>query len=201
MIGPGTPTAVGQGLEDEVLASLNATEMARRRFREIARIAGLIFQSHPGEQRSSRQLQASSSLYYDVFAQYDPDNLLLAQARAELLANELDMERLARTLRGMQAKTLTVHAIERPTPFALPLMVERFRERLSTETLADRLARMVQALEQAADETTGTHLAPTAVQATDLTWDEPDKPSAQRRARRDAGERGPVRHPRGRHGF
>ena len=201
LIGEGTPTAVGHGLEEEVLSSLNATEMARRRFREIARIAGLIFQSHPGEQRSSRQLQASSSLYYDVFAQYDPDNLLLAQARAELLANELDMERLARTLRGMQAKALTVHAIERPTPFALPLMVERFRERLSTETLADRLARMVQALEQAANKTTGTHLAPPAVQAADLAWDEPDKPNPRRRARRDTGERGPVRHPRGRHGF
>jgi ATP-dependent Lhr-like helicase len=155
ILGEGTPTTIGSGLEEEVLASLNATEMARRRFREIARIAGLIFQSHPGEQRSSRQLQASSSLYYDVFAQYDPDNLLLAQARAELLANELDMERLARTLRGMQAQTLSIHALTRPTPFALPLMVERFRERLSTETLADRLARMVQALEKAADETPG----------------------------------------------
>ncbi len=62
-------------LAEELLASLNATEMARRRFREIARIAGLIFQSHPGERRSSRQIQASASLYYDVFARYDPAQL------------------------------------------------------------------------------------------------------------------------------
>ncbi|MFN9727363.1 ligase-associated DNA damage response DEXH box helicase [Acidovorax sp.] len=156
LIGQATRSAMGSGLQAEVLASLNATEMARRRFREIARIAGLIFQSHPGEQRSSRQLQASSSLYYDVFAQYDPDNLLLAQARAELLAQELDMHRLAHTLQRMQGQQLSVHRLERPTPFALPLMVERFRERLSTETLADRLARMVQALEVAADATMGT---------------------------------------------
>ncbi len=201
ILGEDTPTAIGSGLEEEVLASLNATEMARRRFREIARIAGLIFQSHPGEQRSSRQLQASSSLYYDVFAQYDPDNLLLAQARAELLANELDMERLARTLRGMQAQTLSTHALERPTPFALPLMVERFRERLSTETLADRLARMVQALEKAADDTTGTHLADNPVNPADMAWDVPDGATAPpRRARRgDAGDT--PRRPRRRHGF
>ena len=177
---------MGEGLEAEVLASLNATEMARRRFREIARIAGLIFQSHPGEQRSSRQLQASSSLYYDVFAQYDPGNLLLAQARAELLTNELDMNRLAHTLRGVQAQTLSIHALERPTPFALPQMVERFRERLSTETLADRLARMVQALEQAADATTGTHLAEHPVSPADMVWDLPDRATAStsRRPRR-----------------
>lgn len=201
LIGEGTHTTIGSGLEDEVLASLNATEMARRRFREIARIAGLIFQSHPGEQRSSRQLQASSSLYYDVFAQYDPDNLLLAQARAELLDNELDMERLARTLRGMQGQTLSIHALERPTPFALPLMVERFRERLSTETLADRLARMVQALEKAADNTTGTHLADHPVGPADMAWDVPDSATAPpRRARRgDAGDA--PRRPRRRHGF
>lgn len=201
LIGEGTHTAIGSGLEDEVLASLNATEMARRRFREIARIAGLIFQSHPGEQRSSRQLQASSSLYYDVFAQYDPDNLLLAQARAELLANELDMERLARTLRGMQAQTLSIHALTRPTPFALPLMVERFRERLSTETLADRLARMVQVLEKAADDTTGTHRADNPVSPADMAWDVPDRATTSpRRARRgDAGDT--PRRPRGRHGF
>ncbi|WP_338798810.1 ligase-associated DNA damage response DEXH box helicase [Acidovorax sp. DW039] len=161
LVGDATHSTVGSGLEHEVLASLNATEMARRRFREIARIAGLIFQSHPGEQRSSRQLQASSSLYYDVFAQYDPDNLLLAQARAELLVQELDMDRLARTLQRMKAQTLSVHPLQRPTPFALPLMVERFRERLSTESLGDRLERMVQALEQAADDTMGTHLAAT----------------------------------------
>lgn len=196
LVGDATHSTVGSGLEHEVLASLNATEMARRRFREIARIAGLIFQSHPGEQRSSRQLQASSSLYYDVFAQYDPDNLLLAQARAELLVQELDMDRLAHTLQRMKAQTLSVHPLQRPTPFALPLMVERFRERLSTESLGDRLERMVQALEQAADDTMGTHLAQgLETEHWDLQRDGPEnKPGANRRRR-------PVRERRGRHGF
>ncbi len=140
-------------LAEELLQTLNATEMARRRFREIARIAGLIFQSHPGEQRSNRQIQASASLYYDVFARYDPHNLLLVQARTELLSEELDAERLAHTLAHMRTQTLALCPLTRPTPFALPLMVERFRERLSTETLADRLARMVEALEKAANAT------------------------------------------------
>lgn len=148
----GTADSSPETLSEELLASLNATEMARRRFREIARIAGLIFQSHPGERRSSRQIQASASLYYDVFARYDPSNLLLAQARAELLSQELDATRLAHTLSAMRAQTLTVCPLTRPTPFALPLMVERFRERLSTESLGERLTRMVQALEAAADK-------------------------------------------------
>jgi len=135
----------------EVLESLNATELARRRFREIARISGLIFQSHPGERRSNRQLQASASLFFEVFQQHDPDNQLLVQARQELLTQELDVRHLAAALARMSAQTLRVQPLRRPTPLAFPLMVERFREKLSNESLADRIARMVADLERNAD--------------------------------------------------
>jgi len=134
----------------EVLASLNATELARKRFREIARIAGLVFQNHPGEQRSSRQLQASSSLFFEVFRKYDPDNQLLAQADQELLSQELDVPRLAQVLARMQTQRLALIALDKPTPLAFPLLAERFREKLSNESLQERIARMVVELEGAA---------------------------------------------------
>lgn len=140
----------GAALATQVLGSINASELARRRFRDIARIAGLIFQSHPGERRSSRQLQASASLYYEVFRQHDPANRLLQQAQDELLQEELHLDRLAQALQSMHASRLCLHALAQPTPLAFPLMVERLRERLSNEPLADRIARMVARLEQAA---------------------------------------------------
>ena len=138
------------GLLDDVLASLNAGELARRRFREIARIAGLVFGGYPGAPKSMRQVQASSGLFFDVFQQYDPDNLLLGQARQEVLRQELDVQQLQCTLQRLQTLRLDVHVIRRATPFAFPLMVERFRESLSSEKLADRIRRMVADLEQAA---------------------------------------------------
>ena len=131
----------------EVLASLNATELSRRRFREIARIAGLIFQSHPGERQSNRQLQASAGLYFDVFRKYDPGNRLLAQAESELLSQELDVAQLAAALRRMQGQNLAAITLARPSPLAFPLMVERFREKLTNESLSDRIGRMVADLE------------------------------------------------------
>ena len=136
----------------EVLASLNATELAQRRFREIARVSGLIFQGYPGEKRSNKQLQASSSLFYEVFRKYDPANRLLLQAEQELLAQELEIGRLRDTLARMNTQRLVVQTLVRPTPFAFPLMVERFREQLSNESVAVRIARMVAQLDQAADE-------------------------------------------------
>ncbi|MFT3721472.1 ligase-associated DNA damage response DEXH box helicase [Pseudorhodoferax sp.] len=140
----------GPALLAEVLASLNAGELAQRRFREIARVAGLVFQSHPGERRSSRQLQASSALFWEVFRQYDPANQLLLQAEQELLAQELEVGRLQAALQRMAAQELVLQALARPTPFAFPLMVERFREQLSNERVADRIARMLARLERAA---------------------------------------------------
>ena len=134
-------------LLEEVLASLNAGELAQRRFREIARVSGLVSQGYPGEKRSNKQLQASSSLFYEVFRKYDPGNQLLQQAEAELLAEELDIDRLQHSLARMAAQKLVIKPLARPTPFSFPLMVERLREKLSNESMADRIARMVQQLE------------------------------------------------------
>lgn len=139
-----------EALLHDVLASLNAGELAQRRFREIARIAGLVFQGYPGAPKSNRQIQASSSLFYEVFRKYDPANLLLAQAEVEVLRQELDLARLEDALVRMRERRLDLHMLRRPSPFAFPLLVERFREKLGTEKLADRIARMVAELEKAA---------------------------------------------------
>ncbi len=142
----------------DVLASLNASELAQRRFREIARVSGLVFQGYPGEKRSNKQLQASSSLFYEVFRKYDPGNQLLSQARAELLAEELDITRLQHSLARMAAQELVIKPLARPTPFSFPLMVERLREKLSNESMADRIARMVQQLEKDAGGHAAAHV-------------------------------------------
>jgi ATP-dependent Lhr-like helicase len=134
----------------DVLASLNSSELARRRFREIARIAGLISTGYPGQPKSTRQLQASSTLFYEVFRKYDAGNMLLTQAQSEVLSQELDIERLAQVLRRMREQRVVFVDLAVPSPFALPLMVERFREQLSTEKLKDRLERMLKDMERAA---------------------------------------------------
>ena len=171
-----------EDLLHEVLASLNASELAQRRFREIARVSGLIYQGYPGEKRSGKQLQASSSLFWEVFRKYDPANKLLQQAEQELLAQELDIARLRASLSRMATQRLDLHVLARPTPFAFPLMVELFREKLSNEGVADRIARMVEQLEKAAGG------APTAggveqVRGT-LAFGSENRPAAPRAPRR-----------------
>jgi ATP-dependent helicase Lhr and Lhr-like helicase len=137
-------------LLEDVLASLNATQLSQQRFREVARIAGLVFQGYPGQPKSNRQVQASSSLFFEVFRKHDAGNLLLTQAQREVLEQELELKRLRDTLEELHARKVAYRVVKRATPFGFALMVERFREKVSTEKLNDRVARMVRELEKAA---------------------------------------------------
>jgi len=137
-------------LLDDVLDSLNATQLSQQRFREVARIAGLVFQGYPGQPKSARQIQASSSLFFEVFRKHDAGNLLLSQAQREVMEQELELTRLRDTLTELHGRAVAYREVARATPFGFALMVERFREKLTTEKLSDRITRMLRELEKAA---------------------------------------------------
>jgi ATP-dependent Lhr-like helicase len=137
-------------LVDDIPASLNATEMAKRQFREIARVAGLVFPGFPHSGKSARQLQASSGLFFDVFRRYDAGNMLLSQAHREVLERQLERTRLGHTLQRISQADVVVTTPKRTPPLAFPLLIDRTRERVSSEKLADRIRRMQRTLERAA---------------------------------------------------
>jgi len=137
-------------LVDDIPSSLNATEMAKRQFREIARVAGLVFPGFPHSGKSARQLQASSGLFFDVFRRYDAGNMLLSQAHREVLERQLERTRLGHTLQRIANAKVVVTNPPRTPPLAFPLLIDRTRERVSSEKLADRIRRMQRTLERAA---------------------------------------------------
>ena len=126
----------------DVIESVNAAELARRHFREIARVAGLVFQGYPGESRSAKHLQASSGLVFDVYERHDPGNPLLAQARREVIERELDLPRFEATVETLATRRIVLVQPKRMTPLALPLVADQMRNRVSSEKLADRVMRM-----------------------------------------------------------
>lgn len=137
-------------LIDDLLDSLNASEMARRQFREIARVAGLIIVGFPGAGKSARQLQASSELLFDVFSDYDPANLLLDQARREVLERQLEVRRIRAALDRLAHSRITFVELDKLTPFAFPLWADRLQSELTTERWTDRVQRMALYLEEEA---------------------------------------------------
>lgn len=129
-------------LIQDVEAAINSAEMARRKFRDIAVISGLVFQGFPGQQIKDRHLQSSASLVYDVFADYDSENLLLRQSFDELIDHQLEINRFRKVLNRIATQELVIVSPEKPTPLSFPIMVDRLRERLSSESIDDRIAKM-----------------------------------------------------------
>ncbi len=130
----------------DIQRSVNSTEMAKRKFRDVAVIGGLIFQGMPGEKKKARHLQSSASLLFKVFSEYDPGNLLLRQAYQEVLDQQMEETRLRDMLERIQRSRIILTFPERLTPFCFPIKVDSMREDLSSEKLEDRVRRMQQQL-------------------------------------------------------
>ncbi len=133
-------------LMEDLQKSLNATEMARRKFRDIAVISGLVFTGYPNKGIKMKHLQSNSQLLFDVFRDYEPDHLLFQQAFRETFEHQLEEGRLRLALERIASQNIVWKACEKPTPFSFPIITDRLREKLSSEKLADRIRRMTRIL-------------------------------------------------------
>jgi ATP-dependent helicase Lhr and Lhr-like helicase len=122
-------------LEADAMSSFNSSQMAQRQFRDIASISGLVFNGYPGKQKKSRHLQASSELFFKVFEEHEDQNLLLLQAYEEVLQFHLEMNRQRALFERINKNKIIVKYLDKPSPFAFPIMVERFREVFSNEPI------------------------------------------------------------------
>ena len=136
-------------LEADLERAINLSEMGRRRFRAIAQVSGMVQNGWPGAGKSTAQLQISAALLFDVFQRHDPDNLLLRQAHQEVLREQLEVHRLAEALRRLRGCALKLCRCPRPSPLAFPLLAERLTNRMSNESLLDRLGRLRAEAEEA----------------------------------------------------
>jgi ATP-dependent Lhr-like helicase len=137
-----------ENLFADIQRSVNSVEMAKRKFRDVAVIGGLIFQGVPGEHVKTKHLQNSASLLFSVFSEYDANNILLRQAYQEVLDQQMEEVRLRNMLQRIQNGNIVIKFPERLTPFCFPLKVDSLRENLSSEKLEDRVKRMQAQLEK-----------------------------------------------------
>jgi ATP-dependent helicase Lhr and Lhr-like helicase len=131
----------------DIQKSVNSTEMAKRKFRDIAVIGGLIFQGYPGDYQKPKHLQSSASLLFKVFAEYEPDNILLRQAYREVFDQQMEETRLRDMLQRIQNSKIVITWPQQLTPFCFPIKVDSLsRENVSSEKLEDRVKRMQEQL-------------------------------------------------------
>ena len=137
-------------LFDDLAKSINISEMARRKFRDIAVISGLVFQGYPNKPIKSKHLQSGSQLFFEVFKDYEPDNLLYQQAVEEAFDHGMERGRMQLVFEELEQKIIVWKNCSQPTPFSFPLITERIRSKLSSETVEDRIRKMYLRLEKSA---------------------------------------------------
>ena len=131
-----------ENLMEDIAHAINKTELASRKFRDVATIAGLIFQGYPGKNVRAKHLQASSSILYKVFEEYDQSNLLIRQAMDEVMTLQIEKSRLLEAIRRINEQEIVLKNTERPTPFAFPILVDSIRRHsISNEKLGDQIAK------------------------------------------------------------
>lgn len=135
-------------LMDDLYKSLNATEMARRKFRDVAVIAGMVFTGYPNKLIKTKHLQSNSQLLFSVFRDYEPDNLLFLQAFRETFEHQLEEGRLRLALERISIQEIIWKPCEKPTPFSFPIITDRLREKLTSEKVEDRIRKMLKSLEK-----------------------------------------------------
>lgn len=131
-----------KNLTEDITMSINSTEMARRKFRDIACISGLVFQGYPGKYVANKHLQSSAGLFFNVFSDYDKHNLLLRQAYDEVFYQQLEEPRLAAALERIQNGAIIITNPKSFTPLSFPIKVDSLRENMSSEELEQRIVRM-----------------------------------------------------------
>ncbi len=115
-------------LGDDLEAWMDESFMMKRSFKGCALISGLIERRMPGAEKSGRQVTFSTDLIYDVLRRHQPDHLLLKCARADAASMTIDVSRVGRLLARVKGH-IRHAALERLSPFAVPMFMELGRER------------------------------------------------------------------------
>ncbi len=131
-----------ENLHNDIIQSVNSTEMGRKRFRDIATIAGLLFKGYPGKEQKDRHTQTSAQLIYKVLMEHEPNSLLLRQAFQEVLDFQLEEERMRQALKRINEQKIVFTSPAPFTPLAFPIIVDRLRDSVSTESLQDKIQKM-----------------------------------------------------------
>ncbi len=129
-------------LMQDVVSSINATEMARHKFRDIAVISGMVVQNTYGRQKNNKSLQSSAGIIFKVLEAYDPSNLLLKQAYTEVFNQQLEEQRLVAAFLRISKSRIIYRQATRFTPLSFPIKVDSLRQSLSSEVLAQRIQKL-----------------------------------------------------------
>jgi ATP-dependent helicase Lhr and Lhr-like helicase len=124
-----SPTNFAEDLD----TALSRSDLLKYHFRNAAQTGMMVYRNFFGEQKSLRKVQWSAEVIFNVLQQYEPDHILLREARRDAVHTYIDLESAARFLDTMRNKPIRLRSVNRVPPLSFALFATKIKEALMVE--------------------------------------------------------------------
>jgi ATP-dependent Lhr-like helicase len=128
----------------ELDESLSRSALLKYHFRSAAQTGLMVYRNYFGESKSARKMQWSAEVIFNVLAQYEPDHVLLREARRDTMHTFLDAPAAAAFLDDLQAqrRPIRLRPVTEVPPLSFGMYATKIKEALLVEDPRETLERL-----------------------------------------------------------
>src|SRR4029077_7132339 len=131
-----------QDFANDLDLALSRSDLLKYHFRNAAQTGMMVYRNFFGEQKSLRKLQWSSEVIFNVLQQYEPDHILLREARRDAVHTYIDLDGAMRLLESLKGKPMRLKPVERVPPLSFALFATKIKEALLVEDPRETMERL-----------------------------------------------------------
>jgi ATP-dependent Lhr-like helicase len=113
--------------------ALSRSHLLKYHFRNAAQAGMMVYRNFFGEQKSVRKLQWSAEVIFNVLAQYEPDHVLMREAKRDAVHTYIDIDGAIAFLEQAAKKPMRIKQVYRVPPLSFALFVTKIKEALLVE--------------------------------------------------------------------
>ncbi|MDX1950814.1 MAG: DEAD/DEAH box helicase [Verrucomicrobiota bacterium] len=122
-----------EGFEADLHHALSKSDLLKYHFRNAAQTGMMVYRNFFGEQKALRKVQWSAEVLFNVLTQYEPDHVLLREARRDAVHTYIDQQGALQFLMGISDKPFRIRQVDRVPPLSFALFATKIKEALLVE--------------------------------------------------------------------
>jgi ATP-dependent helicase Lhr and Lhr-like helicase len=122
--------------------SLSRSHLLKYHFRNAAQTGMMVYRNYFGERKPLRKLQWSTEVIFNVLAQYEPNHVLMREAKRDAVHTYIDIEGALSFLAKAATKPMRIRQVERVPPLSFALFATKIKEALLVEDPRETMERL-----------------------------------------------------------
>jgi len=122
--------------------SLSRSHLLKYHFRNAAQTGMMVYRNFFGEQKPLRKLQWSAEVIFNVLQQYEPDHVLMREARRDAVHTYIDIDGALAFLERAATRPMRIRPVFRVPPLSFALFATKIKEALLVEDPRETMERL-----------------------------------------------------------